>query len=85
MLFIGVNIILPDPRIKLGNELVQKIEQFRQENGRIPVSLEEMGVDYDESGPLYYDVNEDGTYRVSFGTILGESTIYYSQIGEWGK
>ena len=77
----------PDSRIKKGDKLIQKIEMFKQENGRLPESLGELGYpfnEYDERGPLYYDRSVDGlNYLVSFGTTLGESTIYYSTTKKW--
>ncbi len=39
---------------KIGNQAVEKIEQFRKANGRLPQSLSEVGIAEVESGPVYY-------------------------------
>lgn len=67
-----------------GDVIVQKVEQYRQANGRLPENLREMGLPESESGPLYYDKSTDGqNYTISFGTALGESTTYHSETKEW--
>lgn len=67
-----------------GDVIVQKVEHYRQTNGRLPENLREMGLPESEGGPLYYDKSKDGqNYTVSFGTALGESTTYHSETKEW--
>jgi hypothetical protein len=69
---------------KLGNELIQKIEQFRNSNGRLPRDIREVAPEYwDEGGPLYYDKIDDRDYIVWFGLSLGESYTYESKTKEW--
>lgn len=70
--------------IKEGNELVEKIEQFRIENGNLPHSLEELGIEETEGiDVLYYDKRDSLHYTISFGTSLGESKFYYSDTQQW--
>jgi hypothetical protein len=69
--------------MKQGNELVEKIEAYKSENGKLPDNLEDMGLEEKEEGPLYYQKWDSLNYLVYFGTSLGESMIYYSDKKEW--
>ncbi|MCB1024644.1 MAG: hypothetical protein KDB79_09655 [Acidobacteria bacterium] len=66
-----------------GKEVVAKVENFRNEKGRFPNSLDEIGIDETESGPVYYKKTDDSKYIVWFGKELGESMIYDSDTKEW--
>ena len=68
-----------------GNQLVEKIERFRTENGRLPHDLTELGMEEKMEGPLYYQKESDADYLVSFGLTLGESMVYDSRTKEWGE
>jgi len=70
---------------KQGNEIVKKIEYYKEKNNRLPNSLSEIGIQViDESNPpLYYDKRDSINYTVSFGTSLGESMFYYSDSKKW--
>ncbi len=71
---------------KKGEELVEKIEIYRQENTKLPASLVEMGIEEKEGiDVLYYDRRDSLHYTVSFGTSLGESMFYYSDTKQWEK
>ena len=67
----------------LGEQAVAKIETFKNANGRLPNSLEEVGVKEDESGPVYYCQTTNGEYLVWYGTALGESVGYNSKTKKW--
>lgn len=73
--------------IEEGNRLIMKVEQYKEENGKLPPSLTAIGIEEKEEGPLYYDLYQDEhgkvQYRVSFGLSFGESMIYDSEIQEW--
>lgn len=66
-----------------GDLLVERIEIFNKENGRLPESLTEMGIEEKMEGPLYYQKEGEDQFIVSFGLTLGESMIYRSETGEW--
>jgi len=70
-------------RIREGQELVVKVETFRQENHRLPESLEEVGIRVPDSPSLYYKKCNDSQYLVWFGTTLGESMTYNPARREW--
>ena len=69
------------PQFAEGQELIAQVENFRQENGRLP-SEREVGPN-DESGPVYYQSTGTDSYQVWFGRELGESYLYDSTRGSW--
>jgi type II secretory pathway pseudopilin PulG len=68
-----------------GNEFVGKIEQYKKDNNRLPVSLSDIGITVksESEPPIYYEKRDSIHYTVSFGTTLGESKIYYSDSKKW--
>ena len=66
-----------------GKEVVAKVESFRNEKGRLPNSLGEIGIVETESGPIYYKKESDSKYIVWFGKELGESMTYDSDTKKW--
>jgi hypothetical protein len=73
----------PDSRRKTGNRVVKEIQAFQRAHGRLPNSLSEIGEPEDESGPVYYQKQDDGSFIVWFGLRLGESEVYESKTGGW--
>jgi hypothetical protein len=69
--------------IREGQELVVKVETFRQENHRLPESLEEVGIRDPDSLRLNYEKCNDSEYLLSFGTTLGESMTYNPIKRKW--
>ena len=70
--------------IKLGNELIKRIEDYRLKNGTLP---EKLNYIYSESEKekfeiFYYDV-ENQDYVLYFGTSLGEVVYFFSKYKEW--
>jgi hypothetical protein len=53
-----------DSRYKLGLEAINKIENYRNNNHKLPMSLEELGINETESGPIYYQLKTDSTYII---------------------
>ena len=68
-----------------GNDIVNRIEDFKKEHHRLPYSLTEIGIKViDEANPeLHYDMRDSIHYTVFFGTSLGESEYYYSDSKKW--
>lgn len=71
--------------INEGNILIEKIENFRKDNGRLPDKMEEIGYESLMGGinTLFYIKYSDLNYTISFGTTLGESIIYNSNTKQW--
>jgi hypothetical protein len=69
--------------IKEGNVLIGKIELFKRDQGRLPDSLSEIGIEEKEEGPLYYEKKSNTKYVLWFGTELGESIVYDSDHKKW--
>jgi len=70
-------------RIREGQELITRVESFRQEHHRLPESLEEAGIRDPDSLRVYYKKCDDSKYLVWFGTTLGESMTYNPVTRKW--
>lgn len=76
---------------KVGNTIVERIEEYRAANDSLPDSL--VGIGLDESiritidgkdGALFcYEKVDSLNYIVWFGTTLGEGIYYYSDTKQW--
>lgn len=65
-----------------GNEIIQKIEIFKNESNRLPDDLSELGILDNEDQRIFY--RRDGkNYIIWFGMSLGESGLYDSRIQKW--
>ena len=73
--------------MKQGEDYIKKIEEYKNIKNKLPSNLTEIGIIViDESYPqIYYDKRDSVNYTISFGTILGESLIYYSDNEKWEK
>lgn len=71
--------------IEKGNRIASKIEKFKNIHGRLPISLEEIGVIEGDNADAIYYLRQDstGNYMLWFGSSLGESITYYSDSGDW--
>ncbi len=70
---------------KEGSEVVAKIERFKKENDRLPLSLSEIGIEEREEGPIYYQKQNSSKYIIWFVEELGESVTYDSDTKKWNK
>ncbi len=70
-------------KMKQGKEAITKIENFKMEKNRLPNSLNEIGIEESESGPIYYRKESETKYIVWFGKELGESMTYDSETKQW--
>lgn len=69
---------------KIGNTIVQKIEEFKKTNDSLPNSLQEIGQDEIIDNVLFcYEKVDSINYMVWFGTTLGEGIYYYSDTKKW--
>lgn len=69
--------------IKQGNKLVEKVEEYKKDTGKLPSELKDLGIKETMEGPLFYEKKDSINYIIWFGTTLGESMIYYSDTKEW--
>ena len=69
---------------KAGNEIVAKVEQFRQSSGHLPEDLSDIGLKSSERCPCYCKTSND-SYMVWYGTALGESDTYNSRTKHWSE
>jgi len=68
---------------KQGDELIKKIEDYKEESGKLPKTLEDLGIKETLDGPLFYVKCDSVNYMIYYGTTLGESMYYYSDTKEW--
>ena len=59
--------------------VINKVEEFRIREKRLPRSLKELGIRETEEGPIYYRQLSDYRYEVWYGANLGESVTYDSE------
>ena len=70
-------------REKFAKELVLKVENFQEKNGRLPNNVLEMGMPEElEDGRAFYEKKTDSTFIVWYG-IGFESKVYYSEKKVW--
>jgi hypothetical protein len=67
---------------KAGDAVVTRIEEFQRAKGRLPDSLEEIGVEPAGLSCPCYCKTKTG-YIVWYGTTLGHSVTYDSQTKKW--
>ena len=71
--------------IRRGNELVSRIESFRQKHGRLPASSDELRISGPDAFQIFYEKCTETKYIVWFGTTVGESMTYSSEIRTWNS
>lgn len=59
------------------------LESYRQQQGHYPDSLDQVSIAERLDGPIYYERESESSYRLWFGTTLGESLTYSSTEGKW--
>ena len=67
--------------ISIGDTVVSYIESFHQANGRLPISLQEIGID--ENYIIQYEAHTDGSYELWFPINAEQNMYYYSDDSEW--
>jgi len=68
---------------KSAEKYINQIEAYKKKYHHYPFTLSEAIKNFDESGPVFYDLKDSTHYIISFGTISGESKTYYSMCKEW--
>ena len=72
-----------DSRMDEAVRVVNMVEGYQRTHSRLPDSLGDIGLKEDESGPIYYQKNDDRSYTVWYGLSLGESEVYDSRTRTW--
>ena len=72
-----------DKREKLGEDIYLKIIQYKNTNGHLPKTLNDIGIQEKMEGPIYYFKQTDSTFIIYYGGVLGESIIYDPGTGKW--
>jgi len=67
---------------RMSRDITEKVGDFRRHQGRLPLSLDEVGVPESEIFPRYKRISTSD-YEVWFGTVLGESLTYESSTRAW--
>ncbi len=88
LLFFILFFIFKDEREKeltdKGDQIIEKIEAFRQEHHKIPKTLNEVGFTNDDgANMLFYDVYNDTTFTLSFIMSMDYNKTYYSDVKQW--
>lgn len=65
-----------------GQELILKVEQFRENNGRLPNNISEMGLQETMEAP-FYEKKDSIHYIIYFPIGFDNSKIYDSQQKKW--
>jgi hypothetical protein len=69
---------------KAGNTIIKKIELYKNTNGYLPNSLQEIEQNEVINNVLFcYERIDSVNYMVWFGTTLGEGIYYYSDTQQW--
>ena len=63
--------------------IIEKVEKFRQENGRLPENVTEIGLDDKQMHLSFYTKKDSVVYEVWYGLELGVSKIYNSKTKKW--
>lgn len=71
--------------MKQGYTVVEKVETFRKQYGRLPDSLAQVGIKEDEETETYlsYSKQDHKYYSVWIGISFEESRFYYSDTRSW--
>ena len=88
LLFFLLFLLFKDKREKeltnKGNQIIEKIERFRQEHHKIPKTLREIGFTNGEgANTLFYDVVNDTAFTLSFTMSMDYNKTYYSDVKQW--
>ena len=69
------------PEFKQAQDLVARIESFREKHDRLPTEREILKKE--PIGAVYYQATGSHSYQVWFGRELGESYLYDSTLRAW--
>ena len=70
---------------KEGNQIVKKIEEYKETYGKLPASLDKIGINtmIGIDALDYYIYEDSVNYMISFIMSIDNSRIYYSDTKRW--
>ncbi len=72
--------------MKKSEEVINSIERYRQIQGKLPTSLDEIGYKNDlPPNDLYYEIINDDLYYITFMHSIDYNYFYYSDERKWRK
>ncbi len=71
--------------LKIGHEIVEKVEDFRKKNNRLPDSIAQVGIIENENteSQFKYEKLDSVHFMVWIGISFEESKFYYSDSNKW--
>ncbi len=63
--------------------IIEKVEKFKQDTGRLPDNVKEIGIDDKQMHLSFYTKKDSVVYEVWYGLELGVSKIYNSKTKNW--
>lgn len=63
--------------------IIEKVEAFKKEKGRLPSEITEVGIDDMQDHLSFYKKKDENEYEVWYGLNLGSSKIYNSKTKQW--
>lgn len=70
-------------REKHAEMIIEKVEAYRQEKGRLPENVTEVGIDDNQDHLSFYVKKSQDEYEIWYGLGLGTSRIYNSKTKKW--
>jgi hypothetical protein len=70
-------------RQKHAELIIEKIEAYKRETGKLPEKVTEVGIDDNQDHLSFYIKKSDDEYEVWYGLELGTSKIYNSKTKKW--
>lgn len=63
--------------------IIEKVEAYRQETGKLPEKVTEVGIDDNQDHLSFYIKKSEDEYEIWYGLGLGTSKIYNSKTKKW--
>jgi hypothetical protein len=70
-------------RQKHAELIIEKVEAYRKENGKLPEHVTEAGIDDYQDHLSFYIKKSEEEYEIWYGLSLGTSRIYNSKTKKW--
>ncbi|MFN8309779.1 MAG: hypothetical protein U0T73_07440 [Chitinophagales bacterium] len=70
-------------RQKHAELIIQRVEAYRHENGKLPENVTEVGMDDHQDHLSFYIKKNEYEYEIWYGLSLGTSRIYNSKTKKW--
>jgi hypothetical protein len=84
-LFLSANIqySCKNPNEVIGEQIIQKIDNYAEINNKLPEGLNDLGVEEKKEGPIYYLKKNSKSYIIWYELPSGKSKVYDSSIRNW--